>query len=70
MTATAPLVVRPRRLVVVGRLTATLLVLAFLAVGLLLRTGGDAEVFGVADQIAMAGLGLLLFLGPAVVAVR
>lgn len=56
----APLVLRPKRLVVVGRLTAGLLVLAFLAVALLLRQGGGADVFGVADQFAMVALGLML----------
>ncbi len=57
---TAPVVVRPRRLVVVGRTTAVVLVVVFTVVALLLRRGAGAEAFGVADQVAMVALGLLL----------
>ena len=52
--------VRPRRLVRVCRAAAVLLVVVFAGVALSLRTGGGADVFGVADQIAMLVLGLLL----------
>lgn len=52
--------VRPRRLVRVCRGAAALLVVVFAGVALSLRTGGGADVFGVADQVAMLLLGLLL----------
>lgn len=50
-------VVRPVRLVRVCRLAATLLFVVFVAVAWSLRRGGGADVFGVADQVAMVGLG-------------
>ncbi len=57
---TAPLVVRPVRLTRVCRVAAVLLVLVFTVVAVSLRQGGGADVFGVADQVAMVVLGLLL----------
>lgn len=57
---TGPVVVRPVRLVQVCRTAAALLVLVFTAVAVSLGTGGDAEVFGLADQVAMVVLGLIL----------
>ncbi len=57
---TAPLVVRPVRLTRVCRAAAVLLVLVFTVVAVSLRQGGGADVFGVADQVAMVVLGLLL----------
>jgi len=56
-------VVRPVRLVRVCRLSATLLFVVFAAVAFSLRTGGGADVFGVADQVATVGLGALASLG-------
>lgn len=55
-----PLVVRPRRLLVVCRVAAAALAVVFTVVGVGLRSGGGAEVFGLADQVAMVLLGLLL----------
>jgi len=55
---TAPLLVRPRRLAHVCRLTALGIVAVFSAVAVAL--GSDTtQVFGLADQIAMVVLGLL-----------
>ena len=56
----APVVVRPVRLTRVCRFAAALLVVVFTAVALSLRRGGGADVFGVADQVAMVVLGLLV----------
>ncbi len=53
------LVVRPVRLVRVCRLAATLLFVVFAGVAFSLRAGGGADVFGLADQVAMVGLGAL-----------
>lgn len=55
-----PLVLRPRRLVRVCRGVAVLIVVVCVGVALSLRTGDGADVFGVADQVAMVVLGLLL----------
>lgn len=55
-----PVVVRPVRLTKVCRFAAVLLVVVFTAVALSLRQGGGADVFGVADQVAMVVLGLLV----------
>lgn len=52
-------VVRPVRLTRVCRVAAALIVVAFAGVAVSLRSGGQADLFGVADQIAMIGLGLL-----------
>jgi len=54
-----PVVVRPVRLVRVCRAAALLLVVVFAVVALSLRRGGGADVFGVADQVAMMTMGLL-----------
>ena len=56
----APVLVRPVRLVRACRLAAALLVVVFTVVALSLRNGGGADVFGVADQVAMVGLGALM----------
>lgn len=53
------LVVRPVKLVRVCRAAATLLVVVFAIVAVSLRTGSGAEVFQLADQVAMVVLGLL-----------
>lgn len=58
-----PFVVRPRRLVRVCRAVAVLVVVAFTAVALALRSGPEGAVFGVADQVAMVVLGLLMAAG-------
>lgn len=60
MTAPASLVLRPRRLVVVCRVLAVVLVAVFTAVATALRNGPEGAVFGLADQVAMVVLGLLM----------
>ncbi len=55
----APVVIRPIRLVRVAWFAAVLLVAVFSVVAVALRTGGDAQVFGLADQVAMVVFGLL-----------
>lgn len=61
MTVDAPpVVVRPQRLTRVCRFAAALLVVVFTVVALSLRQGGGAEIFGLADQVAMVVLGLLV----------
>jgi hypothetical protein len=64
MTAAARVVVRPRRLTVVCRLAAGLVVAVFAVVATALRGGpeGDAQ-FQLADQVAMFVLGLLIAAG-------
>lgn len=74
------LVVRPVRLVRVARVAAALVVVVFVAVAVALGTAGEGPVrpgqlrFGLADQLAMVGLGLLaagavlLFTRPRLVA--
>ena len=57
---TAPLVVRPRRLAQVCRGTAAVLLSVFVVVAVGLGRGAEGQVFGLADQLAMVGLGLLL----------
>ncbi len=59
MSSPEPVIVRPHRLTLVCRLAAALLMLVFTVVALSLRVGGGADVFGVADQFAMVGLGAL-----------
>lgn len=54
-----PLIVRPVRLVRVCRLAAAVIVVVFGAVAFSLRTGGGADVFGPADQVAMVLFGVL-----------
>lgn len=57
----APLVLRPRRLLVVCRLTGALLLVVFAAVAVVLPNGSAGGVqFGIGDQLAFFGLGLLL----------
>lgn len=52
---------RPRRLVLVCRAVAVVVVLAFGVLALLLPKGSsDGQQFGVADQVAFFGIGLLL----------
>ena len=60
MTAPPPVVVRPRRLTLVCRGVATLVVVVFTVVAITLRASGGAEVFGRADQVAMVVLGLVI----------
>ena len=62
MTGPEPVVVRPVRLARVCRVAAVLVVLVFTVVALSLRRGGDADLFGVVDQVAMVVLGLLVAL--------
>lgn len=58
---TDPVVIRPVRLTKVCRFAAVLLVLAFGGIGASLRLTGDGSAaFGLADQVAMALLGVLL----------
>ena len=60
-----PLVVRPRRLVVVCRLVAVVVVVVFGVLALLLPTGqSQTASFAVGDQIAFFVLGLLIALVP------
>ena len=55
------LVVRPRRLLVSCRLAATMLIVVFGVLALLLPRGSaGGQVFGLADQIAFFGIGVLL----------
>ncbi len=59
------LVIRPRRLKVVGRLSAALVVLVFGVLALLLPTGqSETASFGPTDQVAFFGLGLLVAAVP------
>ena len=52
---------RPRRLVVVCRLVAAVVLAAFGVLALLLPRGSsDGQQFGVADQVAFFGIGVLL----------
>lgn len=61
---TTPLVIRPVKLTRVCRALAVVVVVAFALVGASLRaTGEGAATFALADQIAMAGLGVLLAAG-------
>lgn len=61
MTDAGPLVVRPRRLVLIARLCALAVVVTFGAVASLLRRGRDgAATFHLTDQVAMFVLGLLI----------
>ena len=56
-----PLVVRPRRLVLSCRVAAGLLLTVFGVLAVLLPRGAaGGQVFGVADQIAFFGIGVLL----------
>lgn len=58
MTAT------PRRLTLVCRLVALLVLVAFGVVAVLLPRGADGDqVFGLADQVAFFGIGVVLALG-------
>ena len=60
MTAPERVVVRPRRLTLVCRSIAAVVVVVFTVVALTLRSAGGAEVFGRADQVAMVLLGLII----------
>lgn len=55
-----PLVVRPRKLLLVARGAAALVAVSFLAIAFALRTGEGGMTFKLGDQVAMAVLGLLL----------
>jgi hypothetical protein len=56
-----PLVVRPRRLLVVCRAAGVVLLVVFGVLALLLRRGSaGGQQFGVGDQIAFFGIGVLL----------
>ncbi|MQA07610.1 MAG: PH domain-containing protein [Pseudonocardiaceae bacterium] len=54
---------RPRRITWVSVISAVVLIVAFTVVGLLLRSGDTGVRFGVADQVAMVGFGILLAFG-------
>ena len=59
------LVVRPRRLVVVCRLVAALVVVVFAVLALLLPTGqSESASFGAGDQVAFFLLGVLIAAVP------
>ncbi len=58
--APEPVIVRPHRLAWVCRGVALLVVAVFTVVGATLRSATGGEAFGVADQVAMVVLGLLL----------
>ena len=60
MTGPEPVVVRPRRLTLVCRTIAVVVVSVFTVVAITLRSAGGAEVFGLADQVAMVLLGLII----------
>lgn len=60
MTDPGRVVVRPVRLTRVCRFAAVLIVAVFVAVAVSLRSGAGGEVFGLADQVAMVLLGLLV----------
>lgn len=62
-TGDEPLQLRPRRIIWVSSSCAVLLIVAFTVVGLLLRSGDTGVRFGVSDQFAMIGLGVLLAFG-------
>jgi hypothetical protein len=58
---TAPLVVRPRRLTLVCRIVAVVVVAVFAVIATALRTAPEGAIpFGVADQVAMTLLGVLV----------
>ena len=64
MTAPAPVGVRPRRLTLVCRSAAALVVVVFAVVATALRGGPEgAAQFQLADQVAMFVLGLLIAAG-------
>lgn len=60
---TAPLVIRPRRVVWVAWIAAVLLLGAMVAVAVVLRTESTGVYFRFADQVAMVLLGVFMALG-------
>jgi hypothetical protein len=60
------LTVRPRRIRIYAIVAATVVVVAMIVVGLLLQHSDDGVNFGVADQVGLIGIGLLL--GAAILA--
>ena len=59
-SATGSVVLRPRKLTWVCRGVAAVVVVVFTLVGVTLRSAAGGDAFGVADQVAMVGFGLLL----------
>ena len=55
-----PLVVRPRKLVLVSRFAAILVATSFTGLAAALTTGEGGQTFHRSDQLAMVGLGLLM----------
>jgi len=60
VTAPERVVLRPRRLTLVCRSIAVVVVAVFTIVAITLRSAGGAAVFGRADQVAMVLLGLVI----------
>ena len=56
----APLVVRPRKLLLVARFAAALVAVSFTALAVALTSGSGGQTFHLSDQLAMVGLGLLM----------
>lgn len=73
-TTTGPLVVRPRRVRRIVIPVAVALVVVFVVVAVLLRSGSTGVEFGVSDRVAIASVGLVLacctlvFVRPRVIA--
>lgn len=58
--ATYLLTVRPHRIAVLARISATVVVVAMVVVGLLLRNSNEGVAFRVQDQVGLIGLGVLV----------
>lgn len=54
------LIARPRRLTRTAIVTATILIVVFVAVGIFLKQSEAGVVFSTADQIGIAGIGFIL----------
>ena len=55
-----PLVLRPRKLLLVARFAAALVVVSFSVLAAALTSGAGGQTFHLGDQVAMMGLGLLM----------
>jgi hypothetical protein len=60
VSVSAQVIVRPRRIRVYAGILATLFVAAFVVVAVLLKESDTGVIFHTSDQIAMAGIGLVL----------
>jgi len=54
------LVVRPRRIAIYAIISASMVIVAMVVVGVLLRNSNDGVSFEVSDQIGLIGLGILI----------